>query len=50
MVLGGTATTANTVEFALAEIMHKPDILSKLQQEVDTVVGKDNIVEESHIQ
>ncbi|XP_049361418.1 flavonoid 3'-monooxygenase CYP75B137-like [Solanum verrucosum] len=50
MVLGGTATTANTVEFAMAEIMHKPDVLRKLQQEVDTVVGKDNIVEESHIQ
>ncbi|KAK6791820.1 hypothetical protein RDI58_010901 [Solanum bulbocastanum] len=50
MVLGGTDTTANTVEFAMAEIMHKPDVLMKLQQELDTVVGKDNIVEESHIQ
>ncbi|WMV43689.1 hypothetical protein MTR67_037074 [Solanum verrucosum] len=50
MVLGGTDTTANTVEFAMAEIMHKPNVLRKLQQEVDTVVGKDNIVEESHIQ
>ena len=50
MVVGGTATTSNTVEFAMAEIMNKPDVLRKLQQEVDTVVGKDNIVEESHIQ
>ncbi|XP_049415615.1 flavonoid 3'-monooxygenase CYP75B137-like isoform X2 [Solanum stenotomum] len=50
MVLGGTDTTANTVEFAMAEIMHKPNVLRKLQQELDTVVGKDNIVEESHIQ
>uniref|UniRef100_A0A3Q7HV80 Cytochrome P450 n=1 Tax=Solanum lycopersicum TaxID=4081 RepID=A0A3Q7HV80_SOLLC len=49
MVVGGTATTSNTVEFAMAEIMNKRDILRKLQ-EVDTVVGKDNIVEESHIQ
>ncbi|KAJ8555651.1 hypothetical protein K7X08_013147 [Anisodus acutangulus] len=50
MVVGGTDTTSNTVEFAMAEIMNKPDVLSKLQQELDTVVGKDNIVEESHIQ
>ncbi|TMW94176.1 hypothetical protein EJD97_010658 [Solanum chilense] len=50
MVLGGTDTTANTVGFAMAEIMHKPNVLRKLQQELDTVVGKDNIVEESHIQ
>ncbi|CAN4077901.1 unnamed protein product [Withania somnifera] len=50
MVVGGTDTTANTVEFAMAEIMNKPDILRKLQHELETVVGKDNIVEESHIQ
>ncbi|PHT58076.1 hypothetical protein CQW23_00439 [Capsicum baccatum] len=50
MVVGGTDTTANTVEFAMAEIMNRPDVLRKLQQELETVVGKDNIVEESHIQ
>ncbi|KAH0780970.1 hypothetical protein KY290_000568 [Solanum tuberosum] len=50
MVVGGTGSTTNTVEFAIAEIMHKPDVLRKLQLELDIVVGKDNIVEESHIQ
>ncbi|PHT92620.1 hypothetical protein T459_00502 [Capsicum annuum] len=50
MVLGGTDTTTNTVEFAMAEIMNKPDVLRKLQEELETVVGKNNIVEESHIQ
>ncbi|XP_049361420.1 flavonoid 3'-monooxygenase CYP75B137-like [Solanum verrucosum] len=50
LVVGGTDTTSNAVEFAMAEIMNKPDVLRKLQQELDTVVGKDNIVEESHIQ
>ncbi|PHU28422.1 hypothetical protein BC332_00515 [Capsicum chinense] len=49
MVVAGTDTTSNTVEFAMAEIMNKPDVLRKLQQELETVVGKDNIVEESHI-
>ncbi|XP_006355529.1 flavonoid 3'-monooxygenase-like [Solanum tuberosum] len=50
LVVGGTDTTSNAVEFAMTEILNKPDVLRKLQQEVDTVVGKDNIVEESHIQ
>lgn len=49
MVVGGTDTTSNTVEFALAEMMNKPQVLRKAQQEVETVVSKDNIVEESHI-
>ncbi|WMV07733.1 hypothetical protein MTR67_001118 [Solanum verrucosum] len=50
MIVGGTGSTASTVEFVIAEIMHKPDVLRKLQLELDIVVGKDNIVEESHIQ
>ncbi|XP_010053416.1 flavonoid 3'-monooxygenase CYP75B137 [Eucalyptus grandis] len=49
MVVGGTDTSSNTIEFAMAEIMNKPGILSKIQQELEAVVGKDNIVEESHI-
>ncbi|KAJ9549989.1 hypothetical protein OSB04_022532 [Centaurea solstitialis] len=49
MVVGGTDTTSNAVEFALAEMMNQPQILKKAQQELETVVGKDNIVEESHI-
>ncbi|KAL7165164.1 hypothetical protein ACSBR2_040941 [Camellia fascicularis] len=49
MIVGGTDTTSNTVEFALAEMMNKPQVLRKAQQEVETVVSKDNIVEESHI-
>ena len=49
MVVGGTDTSSNTVEFALAEIMNKPEVMRKTQQELEDVVGKDNIVEESHI-
>ncbi|OWM71861.1 hypothetical protein CDL15_Pgr017744 [Punica granatum] len=48
MLAGGTDISSNTVEFAMAEVMNKPHILAKVQQELDTVVGKDNIVEESH--
>ncbi|XP_010053414.2 flavonoid 3'-monooxygenase CYP75B137, partial [Eucalyptus grandis] len=49
MVVGGTDTSSNTVEFAMAEILNKPSVLSKIQNELETVVGKDNIAEESHI-
>ena len=45
MVVGGTNTTSNTVEWAIAE-MKKPETLKKAQEEVDAVVGKDNVVEE----
>ncbi|KAH7668429.1 Cytochrome P450 E-class group I protein [Dioscorea alata] len=49
MVVGGTETASNTVEWAMAEMMKKPEIMRRAQEEVDKVVGKDTIVEESHI-
>ncbi|XP_074344489.1 flavonoid 3'-monooxygenase CYP75B137-like [Apium graveolens] len=49
MVTGGTDTTSNTVEFALAEMMNKPQIIEKVQEELEIVVGKNNVVEESHL-
>ena len=47
-MVGGTDTTSNTVEFAMAELLNKPDAMKKAQEEIEKVVGKDNIVEESH--
>jgi cytochrome P450 len=49
MVVGGSDTSSNAIEFALAEVMNKPEVMRKAQDELDRVVGKDNIVEESHI-
>ena len=49
MVVGGTDTSSHTIELAMAEIMNKPEVMRKTQQELGVVVGKDNIVEESHI-
>ncbi|GMP95935.1 hypothetical protein CsSME_00044793 [Camellia sinensis var. sinensis] len=43
MVLGGTETTSNAIEFAMAEMMNKPEVMKKAQQELETVVGKDSI-------
>ncbi|TVU04628.1 hypothetical protein EJB05_47753, partial [Eragrostis curvula] len=49
MVVGGTETTSNTVEWAMAELMQRPRILSKVREELDAVVGTDRLVEEAHL-
>lgn len=48
-MVGGTDTTSNTLEFAMAEIVNKPEVMRKAQQELEEVVGAENQVEESHI-
>nr|QWK52243.1 cytochrome P450 706A3-2 [Isatis tinctoria] len=49
MVLGGTDTSIHVIEFAMAELLKNQDIMKRAQQELDEVVGKDKVVEESHI-
>ncbi|XP_047326721.1 flavonoid 3'-monooxygenase CYP75B137-like [Impatiens glandulifera] len=49
MLIAGTGTTSNLMEFMLAEMMNDPQIMKKAQQELEVVVGLNNIVEESHI-
>ncbi|KAK7330670.1 hypothetical protein VNO77_24868 [Canavalia gladiata] len=49
MVVGGTETSANTIEFAMAEMMNNPEVMKRVQEELEAVVGKDSMVEESHI-
>ncbi|XP_030531745.1 flavonoid 3'-monooxygenase-like [Rhodamnia argentea] len=49
MVVGGTETSSNSVEFAMAEMIKNPEVMSKAQRELEQVVGKDNMMEESHL-
>ncbi|XP_047326748.1 flavonoid 3'-monooxygenase-like [Impatiens glandulifera] len=49
MIIAGTGTTSNMIEFTLAEMMNDPKIMKKAQQELEVVVGTNNIVDESHI-
>ncbi|KAK9103252.1 hypothetical protein Sjap_020506 [Stephania japonica] len=49
MVVGGTDTTSNTVEWAIAELMNKRETMRKAQEELETVVGLDSKLEESHL-
>lgn len=46
---GGTETFSNQVEWTLTELMRHPEIRQKVQRELDFVVGKDRVVEESDL-
>ncbi|TKY53285.1 3,9-dihydroxypterocarpan 6A-monooxygenase [Spatholobus suberectus] len=45
----GTETSATTIEWALAELINHPGVMVKARQEIDSVVGKNRLVEESDI-
>ncbi|XXG56588.1 hypothetical protein AAC387_Pa03g3964 [Persea americana] len=45
----GTDTSAITSEWALAELINHPNIFKKAREEIDAVVGKERLVEESDI-
>lgn len=45
----GTDTSATSVEWTLAELINNPKIMKEAQEEIDRVVGKQRLVEESDI-
>ncbi|KAJ9680877.1 hypothetical protein PVL29_020014 [Vitis rotundifolia] len=47
--VAGTDTTSETIEWALAELLHNPETMVKAQRELQEVLGKDGIVQESDI-
>ncbi|CAN8290395.1 unnamed protein product [Cochlearia groenlandica] len=49
MVLDGTESPINLIIFAMAELLNNVDVMKRAQEELDNVVGKDKIVEESHV-
>ncbi|XP_043704241.1 geraniol 8-hydroxylase-like [Telopea speciosissima] len=49
IMVGGTETTSTTVEWALAELLKQPHTMRKAQEELEEVVGLNNMVEESHL-
>ncbi|KAL1822420.1 hypothetical protein ACET3Z_009198 [Daucus carota] len=49
LYVAGTDTSAVTIEWALAELINHPDIMEKAVQEIDNVVGKNRLLEESDI-
>ncbi|KAL8503643.1 hypothetical protein ACS0TY_022394 [Phlomoides rotata] len=49
IIIGGTDTTATTVEWVMADLLSNPGAMTKVQQELTDIVGEHNIVEESHL-
>ncbi|KAL2333081.1 hypothetical protein Fmac_014294 [Flemingia macrophylla] len=49
LMLGGADNPSNAVECALAEMINHPEILQRATEEVDNVVGKARLVQESDV-
>nr|AMO03310.1 geraniol 10-hydroxylase 1 [Primula forbesii] len=45
----GTDTTSSTIEWAMAEVLHDPNILEKAKMELEKTIGKGKKVEESDV-
>ncbi|BBN06562.1 protein MpCYP829J1 [Marchantia polymorpha subsp. ruderalis] len=48
-LIGGIETTAGSIFFVMAELMRNPDVKEKLVKELDEVVGRERVVEESDL-
>ncbi|KAK7265854.1 hypothetical protein RJT34_33478 [Clitoria ternatea] len=46
MFTAGTDTSSSTTEWAIAELIRSPEIMARVQQELDSVVGRDRLVTE----
>jgi len=44
LALGGSDTGANTTNFAIRYLVQNPDVQTKMQEEIDRVLGRDRWV------
>ncbi|KAL0461170.1 UNVERIFIED_CONTAM: cytochrome [Sesamum latifolium] len=49
LLIAGMDTSASAIEWTLSELIRHPQVMKKLQKELETVVGMDQMVEESHL-
>ncbi|KAH7415801.1 hypothetical protein KP509_14G061600 [Ceratopteris richardii] len=49
MYAAGTDTSASTTEWAMSELLANPETLQKAQEELDRVIGRERVVQESDI-
>ncbi|CAO2205806.1 unnamed protein product [Urochloa humidicola] len=49
LITGGTDTSSVTVEWAMSELLRKPQVLAKATEELDRVIGRDRLVTEGDI-
>ncbi|KAL2933067.1 Flavonoid 3'-monooxygenase [Bienertia sinuspersici] len=50
LIAGGTESSAVTVEWAISELIRRPEIIAKATEELDRVIGKERWVQEKDIQ
>ncbi|KAK4760794.1 hypothetical protein SAY87_005687 [Trapa incisa] len=49
LIAGGTESSAVTVEWAISELLRKPEVVKKATEELDRVIGRDRWVQEKDI-
>jgi cytochrome P450 len=49
MIVAGTDTSSNILEWGISELVRHPEAAKKLQEELDRVIGKERIVTETDI-
>ncbi|CAM8893691.1 unnamed protein product [Rhodiola kirilowii] len=49
LIIGATDNSSNAVEWAMSEMLNQPSIMRKAADELDLVVGKERLVQESDI-
>ena len=49
LIAGGTESSAVTVEWAISELLKKPEIFKKATEELDRVIGRERWVDENDI-
>ncbi|PTQ47889.1 hypothetical protein MARPO_0007s0252, partial [Marchantia polymorpha] len=49
LLIAGIDSTSITIEFGMAELMRNPDVKEKLVKELDELVGRERLVEESDL-
>ncbi|KAL8494648.1 hypothetical protein ACS0TY_025471 [Phlomoides rotata] len=49
LLVAGSDTSAASAEWTLSELIRHPAVMKKLQKELESVVGMDHTVEESHL-
>nr|QWK52239.1 cytochrome P450 705A1-1 [Isatis tinctoria] len=49
LFLGAGDTSSKTIQWAMAEILNNPKILERLKEEIDSVVGKTRLIQETDL-
>ncbi|XP_020205832.1 isoflavone 2'-hydroxylase [Cajanus cajan] len=49
MLIGGTDSSAVTIEWAISNLLNHPEVLKKARDELDTHIGQDRLISESDL-